>query len=316
MAGCRPSTERGSRVSLAHDGLVVTIPVTATSTEFARTLAFPSNQIGLAPTDFRTGSHVLTGPEGVPIDAKVESTGLGRRVVFLHGLVGLNDHWEDVVRSIRHRAACEMLEIPLLGLRGADCTIHSVTAMTIQYLESRASEPAMLVGNSFGGHVALRVALERPDLVSSLVLAGASGLLERTMVKEVQIRPSRDWLAEKIGELFFDRSKMREADLDRAHQELSIRGGARAMVRLSRSARRNHLGPRIGQISCPTLLIWGRQDIVTPPEAAEQFDAKIPDSRLIWLEQCGHAPMIECPVEFAAAMCEFLDELERREQRN
>ncbi len=294
---------------------MVTIHGALRPTEIITALALPSDQIGLAPTDFRSGVRVLTGPERVPVEAKVESTGNGRRVVFLHGLVGLNDHWEDVVRSIRHRAACEMLEVPLLSLRGDDCTIHAVTEMTIQYLESRPMEPSTLVGNSFGGHVALRVALERPDLVSSLVLAGASGLLERTMVREVQIRPSRDWLAEKIGELFHDRSKMREADLDRAHQELSVRGGARAMVRLSRTARRNHLGPRISQIACPTLLIWGRQDIVTPPEAAEEFHAKIPDSRLVWLEQCGHAPMIECPAEFASAMCDFFDELERREQR-
>ncbi|MBX3360080.1 MAG: alpha/beta hydrolase [Phycisphaeraceae bacterium] len=271
-----------------------------------------SDQLGFAISDFKVGSRVLYGPEGTPIEAKVEQAGTGRRVVFLHGLVGLNDHWEDVVRSIRHRAACEMLEIPLLSLRGEDCTIHAVTEMTIRYLSSNP-EPSILVGNSFGGHVALRVAIERPDLVAGLVLAGASGLLERTMVREIQIRPSREWLGEKIGELFHDRSKMREADLDRAHQELSVRGGARAMVRLSRTARRNHLGPKISQISCPTLLIWGRQDIVTPPEAAEEFHAKIPDTRLVWLEQCGHAPMIECPAEFATAMNGFLDEFDRRE---
>ncbi|MBX3315991.1 MAG: alpha/beta hydrolase [Phycisphaeraceae bacterium] len=274
-----------------------------------------SDQLGLAISDFKVGSHILYGPEGTPVEAKVEQTGTGRRVVFLHGLVGLNDHWEDVVRSIRHRAACEMLEIPLLSLRGEDCTIHAVTEMTIRYLSSNP-EPSILVGNSFGGHVALRVAIERPDLVAGLVLAGASGLLERTMVREIQIRPSREWLGEKIGELFHDRSKMREADLDRAHQELSVRGGARAMVRLSRTARRNHLGPKISQISCPTLLIWGRQDIVTPPEAAEEFHAKIPDTRLVWLEQCGHAPMIECPGEFATAMNGFLDEFDRRENRS
>lgn len=290
---------------------MVTILIT---TELPPALTPPSDQVGLAAADFQIGSKVLYGPEGVPIEAKIESTGQGRRVVFLHGLVGLNDHWEDVVRLVRHRALCELLEVPLLGLRGDDCTIHAVTEMTIQYLESRG-EPSALVGNSFGGHVALRVALERPDLVSGLILAGSSGLLEKTMVKEIQIRPSRDWLAEKIGELFFDRSKMREADLDRAHQELSVRGGARAMVRLSRTARRNHLGPRIASITCPTLLIWGRQDVVTPPEAAEEFHEKIPDSRLVWLERCGHAPMIESPREFASALNEFLDELDRRDGR-
>lgn len=291
---------------------MVTILIT---TECVPALTPTSDQLGLALSDFKVGSYVLRGPEGTPIEAKVESTGTGRRVVFLHGLVGLNDHWEDVVKSIRHRAACEMLEIPLLGLRGDDCTIHAVTDMTIRYLASRP-EPSVLVGNSFGGHVALRVALERPDLVAGLVLAGASGLLERTMVREIQIRPSREWLAEKIGELFHDRSKMREADLDRAHQELSVRGGARAMVRLSRTARRNHLGLKISGVACPTLLIWGKQDIVTPPEAAEQFREKIPDTRLVWLEQCGHAPMIECPAEFAAAMNDFLDELDRRDSRS
>lgn len=301
-------------LSLSRPVSVGLLEGTRDTTEHRDALTPPSEQLGLA-TDFATGTHLLRGPEGVDVEAKAEMTGTGRRVVFLHGLVGLNDHWEDVVRSIRHRSACELLQVPLLGLRGKDCSIHAVTEMTIQYLETRG-EPAVLVGNSFGGHVALRVSLERPDLVAGLVLAGASGLLERTMVKEIQIRPSRDWLAEKIGELFYDRSRMRPADLDRAHQELSIRGGARAMVKLSRTARRNHLGDRIGEISCPTLLIWGRQDIVTPPEAARQFHEKIPDSRLVWLEQCGHAPMIECPAEFAEAMNAFLDELDAREARS
>jgi pimeloyl-ACP methyl ester carboxylesterase len=168
------------------------------------------------------------------------------------------------------------------------------------------------VGNSFGGHVALKIAIERPDLVRGLVLAGASGLIEKSMVKEVQIRPSRDWLEEKIGELFYDRSKMDPADVDRAHQELSQRGHARAMVKLSRSARRNHLGEQIHKIAAPTLIIWGRQDIVTPPEACHEFAAKIRETRVVWFDRCGHAPMLECPVEFSQALQTFVADLDRR----
>lgn len=246
--------------------------------------------------------------------ARIVDIGEGRPVVFLHGLVGLNEHWEDVVRRTRQGNRCIMLELPLLDLRGDDCSIQGVTDLTARFIDQHfAGEPVTLVGNSFGGHVALRMAIERPDLVRALVLAGSSGLIEKSMVREVQIRPSREWLSEKIGELFFDRSKMREADLDRAHAELSRRGGARAMVKLSRSARRNHLGEKIGRITAPTLLIWGRQDIVTPPEAAEGFRSAIPDSKLVWFERCGHAPMIECPEQFAAALVEFIKELDRRE---
>lgn len=257
---------------------------------------------------------VLRGLDEREVVANVAQAGSGLPVVFLHGLVGLNDHWEDVVRGVRHRARCVLLELPLLDLRGQDCSILGVEVLTTRFLERHVKEPAVLVGNSFGGHVALRVALSRPDLVRGLVLAGSSGLIEKSMVGEVQIRPSREWLREKIGELFFDRSKMRESDLDRAHAELSQRGGARAMVKLSRSARRNHLGSRMGQIKAPTLLIWGRQDIVTPPEAAEGFHSLIPDSRIVWFDRCGHAPMIEAPEQFAEAMLAFIDELERREQ--
>jgi pimeloyl-ACP methyl ester carboxylesterase len=135
------------------------------------------------------------------------------------------------------------------------------------------------------------------------------------MVKEFTVRPSREWLSRKIGELFFDRSFMREADLDRAHKELSDREGARAMVRLSRSARSDHLGERISVISSPALLIWGKQDIVTPPEAAAEFMEKLQNRRIVWFDQCGHAPMIECPERFAEELSLFARELGRPPHR-
>ena len=170
-------------------------------------------------------------------------------------------------------------------------------------------QPSVLVGNSFGGHIAVKIAINRPDLVKGLVLAGASGLIEKSMVSDIQIRPSREWLARKIGELFHDRSKMNPSDVERAHAVLSQRGGARAMVKLSRTARKNHVGDQLALVKAPTLILWGRHDIVTPPEAAEQFAARIPRNKLVWLETCGHAPMIECPEEFGAALNAFLDEV-------
>jgi pimeloyl-ACP methyl ester carboxylesterase len=87
------------------------------------------------------------------------------------------------------------------------------------------------------------------------------------------------------------------------------------MVKLSRSARRDHLGERIEEIAAPTLLIWGRNDVVTPPEAADQFMGTLPDARIAWLDECGHAPMMEKPDEFARAVLGFTDELDRRGPR-
>ncbi len=182
--------------------------------------------------------------------ARVEESGLagGQPVVFLHGLVGLNDHWEGVVERIRDRSRCVRFEVPLLRLTGDDCSIEGVTRITMEYLRDRIKRPAILVGNSFGGHVAMKIACADPSLVKGLVLAGASGLYERSILANVQIRPSRAWLAKKIGELFYDKTNVWESDIDRAYGELSQREGARAMVRLSRSARADHLGEKLHAI--------------------------------------------------------------------
>lgn len=243
------------------------------------------------------------------LTARVVDTGEGLPIVFLHGLVGLNEHWEGVVERVQHKVRCILFQLPLLKLRGDDCSIHGASKLTARFLAEYLDEPAVLVGNSFGGHMALRIAIEEARLVRALVLAGSSGLIEKSLVSDVQIRPSREWLQRKIGELFFDQTKMREADLDRAHRELSDRGGAKAMVRLSRSARRDHLGERIASIGQPTLLLWGKQDIVTPPEAGEGFNRMIRNSQIVWFDNCGHAPMLECPELFAEALLRFAEEL-------
>jgi 2-hydroxy-6-oxonona-2,4-dienedioate hydrolase len=254
----------------------------------------------------------LTGVSGKRICADVVERGDGPPVVFLHGLVGLNEHWERVVDGVCDRVRCVTLEMPLLELRGVDCSLRAVSAMTMQFLDREIGEPAVLVGNSFGGHVALRVTHERPELVNALVLAGSSGLIERTVVKGAPVRPSREWLVEKIGELFYDKSKMNPEDVERAHKLLNERGGARAMVKLSKTARRDNMTDDLADINQPTLLIWGREDVVTPPSAGQGFLELMPDARLCWLEGCGHAPMIESPLPFGTAMRGFFDELTER----
>lgn len=241
------------------------------------------------------------------IAARVIECGEGPSVVFLHGLVGLNDHWRKVIGRIRGGVRSTLFELPLLDLKGSDCSVQGVTELTIAFLEEHVQTPTVLVGNSFGGHVALRIAHKRPDLVRGLVLAGSSGLFERTLVRGAPVRPPRDWVAEKIAELFYDKSALDESDIDRAHQVLNTRQGARAMVRLSRTARRNHLGDVLGDIATPTLLIWGREDVVTPPSAAQGFHDLMPNTELVWVEKCGHTPMLEAPQVFSEALLRFAD---------
>ncbi|MEN0020461.1 MAG: alpha/beta hydrolase [Planctomycetota bacterium] len=272
------------------------------STEISSAAALPARAVTLA------------GFAGRPVRAKVTEIGTGPTFVFLHGLVGLNEHWDEVAMLVRDRVRCVMLELPLLELTGQDCSVQGVAELTKRFLIEHVPEPAVLVGNSFGGHVALHSALGSCDAsdgqVRGLVLTGSSGLIERSTVKAVETRPSREWLEDKIGELFYDRRHVRESDIERAHRELNDRKRARAMIRLSRTARKNHLGAQISGIDLPVLLIWGREDVVTPPEAAREFERLLPDARLEWFDNCGHVPMVERADAFASRLVAFAEELD------
>jgi len=249
--------------------------------------------------------------------------GAGQPVVFLHGLLGLNRHWTRVAQAIAHRARCFMPQAPLHRLTGRQRTIEGATELIRAAIEPRLEGPAVLVGNSMGGQIALRLALERPSMVRALVLTGSSGLFERTddldelsANRDVSHRPNRDWIERKIQELFYDPAQSMPPDaVDLVSRELADRRAARAIVRLSKSAKADYMADRLHRITQPALLIWGRQDIVTPPRVAEDFRRLLPDARLHWLDECGHAPMLERPDAFAALLEAFLDELDGQRRR-
>jgi pimeloyl-ACP methyl ester carboxylesterase len=83
------------------------------------------------------------------------------------------------------------------------------------------------------------------------------------------------------------------------------------IISLAKSAIRNNLGEELNQITQPTLLVWGNNDIITPPFVGKEFNRLIPNSELHFIDHCGHAPMMEVPKEFNAILDGFLTKLSR-----
>jgi 2-hydroxy-6-oxonona-2,4-dienedioate hydrolase len=81
------------------------------------------------------------------------------------------------------------------------------------------------------------------------------------------------------------------------------------IIALAKSAIRNNLGEELSQIKQPTLLVWGNNDIITPPFVGQEFHKLIPSSELHFVDKCGHAPMMEVPDEFNAILHKFLKKL-------
>jgi pimeloyl-ACP methyl ester carboxylesterase len=87
------------------------------------------------------------------------------------------------------------------------------------------------------------------------------------------------------------------------------------VVRFARAAKRHSIEDRLGALRAPTLLVWGEDDRITPPDVAERFRALIPDAQLRFVARCGHAPMLERPEAFNDIVGEWLAVTRARRER-
>ena len=87
------------------------------------------------------------------------------------------------------------------------------------------------------------------------------------------------------------------------------RGKAIRVISMAKSAMKENLADDLPKITCQTLLIWGKEDKITPPFVGEEFHKLIQNSELLWMEDCGHAPMMEKPKEFNLLLANFLSKI-------
>ena len=147
--------------------------------------------------------------------------------------------------------------------------------------------------------------------VKALVLAGSSGLYEKSLGDTYPKRGDYEYIRAKTAETFYDPAVATKELVDEVFEITNSRIKVIKIIALAKSAIRHNLGEELNQIQQPTLLIWGKNDIVTPPFVAEEFKKLIPNSQLHFIDKCGHAPMMEVPVEFNSILEKFLGSLSK-----
>lgn len=236
--------------------------------------------------------------------------GSGPVLLFLHGIFGSPLNWYQVSRRLAHRYRVIRLEFPIFSMAPRRCTVSSLTQYVEGFVDSLGLDRFVVVGNSLGGHVALDLALRHPEAVRALVLSGSSGLFERTFERGIPANPDRDWIADRLGSsIFFDPSNLTDEMVDEAVDLLGDRENRLRLIRIAASAKRDNLADALPSVQMPALLVWGMQDRVTPIEIACEFRDRLPRASLVLVDNCGHAPMLEQPEAFAAAVERFLTDL-------
>ena len=234
--------------------------------------------------------------------------GQGEALVLLHGLLGEMDHWEPALESLGETCRAMAPLLPIFDPLLVQPTIPALAEHVVRGLDGLGIERAVVGGNSLGGHVALTVALRWPARVSGLILAGSSGLFERGFTRNVPHVPTTEYVRSKMEEVFYDPALVTPSWVESVRRIVTTRASALRVLHFARAAKRDSLEDRLPEVAAPTLLVWGKDDRVTPVEVAERFHTLIPDSELVYITNCGHAPMLEHPETFSEIVEEWLRE--------
>jgi pimeloyl-ACP methyl ester carboxylesterase len=251
--------------------------------------------------------------EAAGITAGLRRAGAGPPLLVIHGELGMPGWLDSFARLARHR---DVIVPDLPGYGGSSrpdwiMSVHDLAAWVTWFVRDLdLPAPIDVIGCSLGGWVAAEIAAIAPQFFDRLVLVGAMGLKpERGEIfdyfldsgvaglRRAFFRPDasaefkRFWGREWTPE---------ETDRVERHRETTCRVAWKPYMH---SLTLRHLLPGA---ATPALLVWGRDDAITPVNCGELYARALSDARLVTLAECGHMPEMEKPAEFADLVESFL----------
>jgi len=271
--------------------------------------------------------------------------------VFVHGLAGSATNWTDLAGLLAVRMPGLALDLPGFGRsapphEGYDFTLAAHAETVVRFVEGLGQGPVHLIGNSFGGTIALSVAAARPDLVRTLTLVSpavpdlrpnprrtSDPLVPLTYLPGPVGRRCRELLAamtprervEKMLRLCFanpdDVPEQRLAQAIGEYAECRrFPWSAEALGRTTLGLIRAWLVPRsrslwrlLPRVQAPALVVWGVRDRLVSPRKAPRTARLLPRGRLLMLPNTGHVAQMERPSTVARAVLGMLEAVDRGE---
>jgi pimeloyl-ACP methyl ester carboxylesterase len=227
------------------------------------------------------------------MQSPVIDVGKGEVVVLLHGLFGSLSNWDYLIEALASKYRVVVPKIPIAEVCAIEPSLRALTDYVESIIAALGVKEVRLIGNSLGGHIALLIALEQPHIVRSLVLTGSSGLFEESMGLGYPKRGDKAFIKERIGYTFYSESQVTDELFNDVFTAINHPDSALRILKIARDAQRMNLKDKLQFIQIPTTLIWGLNDNITPISVAYEFKRGIPNSTLYFIDECGHAPMME-----------------------
>ena len=252
--------------------------------------------------------------------------GSGPPVVLLHGLASSSLTWSANIQALARHFTVYALDAPGHGGSAAPKVGPGVEAgvqVLRGFLESIGQQRVTLVGNSLGGLVALRFALDYPDQVTHLVLVDSAGLGQRIpwrlrlislpLLGRLLLHPKTISVKRFAKRLFHDPERVDRRLIHALHHARTVQLANHLMVSMARTSvgltglkRHNYFLPRLGELRPPLLVVWGERDRVLPVAHAYEVARRYPGIQLEVFPECGHWPHLEQADAFNHLVLRFL----------
>ncbi|WP_299396435.1 alpha/beta hydrolase [uncultured Gelidibacter sp.] len=234
--------------------------------------------------------------------------GEGKPIIVLHGLMGGLSNFGAVLNHFGDKGYKVIIpELPIYSMSLLKTNVRSFAKYLHDFIAYKELDDVILLGNSLGGHIGLYHTKLYPDKVKALIITGSSGLYESAMGGGYTKRGDYEVIKKKAQDVFYDPEIATKEIVDEVYETVNDRNKLIKTLAIAKSAIRHNMAKDLPNMNLPVCIIWGKNDIVTPPEVAEEFHQLLPDSDLYWIDKCGHAAMMEHPEEFNKILAEWLE---------
>ena len=233
--------------------------------------------------------------------------GKGAPIIILHGLMGGLSNFEGVTNFYSKNGYKVIIpELPVYSMSLVKTNVKYFAEYLKEFIDFLGLDKVILLGNSLGGHIGLYHTKLYPEKVNALVLTGSSGLYESAMGGGYTKRSDYEVIKKKAQDVFYDPAIATKEIVDEVYATVNDRNKLIKTLAIAKSAIRHNMSKDLPKMNTPICLIWGRNDNVTPPDVAKEFNDLLPDSDLFWIDKCGHAAMMEHPDTFNEILFSWL----------
>lgn len=237
--------------------------------------------------------------------------GTGQPIIILHGLMGGLSNFDAVTSYFSTKGYKIIIpELPVYTMSLLKTNVKAFANYLHEFIDFKGLEDVILLGNSLGGHIGLYHTKLYPEKVKALVITGSSGLYESAMGSGYTKRSDYEVIKKKAQDVFYDPEVATKEIVDEVYETVNDRNKLIKTLAIAKSAIRHNMAKDLPKMQTPTCIIWGKNDTVTPPDVADEFNSLLPDSELFWIDKCGHAAMMEHPETFNEILYAWLKKRE------